>query len=140
MSWQTWSETGYGYQLFNGKNDKQILQFIRKNSDREISEQEAEDLINDNASYLAIYGEDACAMIARIIDSVEGYTVFKGYIECGNTDQEEMIGIEPVYPWHLFTEKDMALTEQKAYSILKKYANILGITEQPDYFDAYYAG
>ena len=45
MSWQTWSDPGYGYQLFNGKNDKQILQFIRKNSDREISEQEAEDLI-----------------------------------------------------------------------------------------------
>lgn len=140
MSWQTWSEPGYGYQLFNGKNDRQILQFIRQHADRKISDQDAGDLISNNASYLDIYGEDACVMIAGIIDSIEGYTVFRGYIECGNTDQEEMIGVEPVYPWHFFKEKDIVLTEQKAHSILKKYANILGITEEPHYFDAHYAG
>lgn len=139
MSWSNWSEQGYGFKLFNGKNDRQVLQFIRRNVRREISDQEAEDLIHVEVPYADIYGDDACVMVAGIINDLEGYRIFSGYIECGNTDQEEMIGVYPSYPWNM-TEKDKTLTEQKARDILKKYANILGITERPDYFDAYYAG
>ena len=139
MSWSNWSEQGYGFKLFNGKNDMQVLQFIRSNSRHKISDQDAKDLINVEASYDDIYGESACVLIAGIINEQEGYTVFTGYPECGNTDQEEMIGVYLSYPWNL-TEKDWTLTKEKARMILKKYANILGIKEEPKYFDAYYAG
>lgn len=139
MSWQNWSEQGYGFQLFNGKNDRQVLDFIRSNSKCKISDIDAEDLLSGDASYMDICDNSASVIIAGIINSREKYSVFVGYIECGNTGQEEMIGVCPGYPW-LMNRRDKELTLEKADSILKKYADILGITEEPEFFDAYYAG
>ena len=126
MSWRNWSEQGFGFKLFNGKNDRQVMNFIRKNIPQEITDEEAEAL---DPSYL----------VAGIINEKEGTTVFCGYRECGDTDQEEYIGVCPSYPWQL-NDVDRNMTLDMATLILKKYANILDITDAPNYFEAYYCG
>lgn len=62
----------------------------------------------------------------------------KGYQSDGDTGQEAMLGIEPCYPWSV-TEKDM-ITKEDADKILTKYADILGVTDAPNYFEAEYFG
>ena len=56
----------------------------------------------------------------------------------------EKLMMEYMDGYFIFGEslKDIVFSNdfEKARDILKKYANILGITERPDYFDAYYAG
>jgi hypothetical protein len=84
-------------------------------------------------------GGPAAWSVGSIINQLEGTTVFRGYASCGDTDQEEMIGIEPTYPW-LMNEKDRMLTKEKVTAILEKYAAILGVTQNPDDFEASYCG
>ena len=143
MSWSNWSSQGFGFKLFNGQNDRHILEFIRSHIDdkayAEISDKDAEDLINCEVEYFEIFNEYASEIVAGIINRLEGYTVFAGYPPCCDTDQEEMLGVWPDFPWRMEgRNKDLSVFQ--AASILRKYANMLGIKDEPDYFDAYYCG
>jgi len=134
MSWHAWTEDGYGYPLFNENNLRKILQFIAENSDY----QELLDCETDYDAY-DIMGQCCADTIAEIINEREQLSVVRGYTTCGDTNQDECLGIEPVYPWSM-NENDKKLTKEKANQILVKYANILGITEPPEYFEANYCG
>ena len=139
MSWRNWSEQGFGFKLFNGKNDRQVMNFIRKNIPQEITDEEAEALVTTEISYWEIYNDEPSCLVAGIINEKEGTTVFCGYRECRDTDQEEYIGVYPSYPWQL-NDADRNMTLDMATLILKKYANILDITDAPNYLEAYYCG
>lgn len=134
MSWQAWTEDGYGYPLFNENNLKKVLKFIADSTSYK-------ELIDCEDSYDAydIMGQCCADTIAEIINERENLTLFRGYTTCGETDQEEHIGAEPVYPWRL-SENDRLLTKEKVNQILTKYAEVLGIEEAPYYFEAYYCG
>lgn len=131
MSMCSWTESGYGYPLFNGNNLNKIKKFL-ENDFKEYNFEKCED--EDDLEDLL--GESVSWCVANIINNKENVNIFTGYQACGDTDQEEMIGIRPMYPWEM---KDIILIE-KADELLNKYGEILGITEKPDYFDAYYFG
>ena len=148
MSMQSWTELGYGIPLNCGDNIEAIKKFICENtrSDSENPRLRLTDEVktaimacNDTeAIYDAAYNW-ASSIVADIINDKEGTTLFRGYGSCGDTDQEEMIGAEPLYPW-MMNEKDMTLTEERVDEILVKYAGILGIDEEPYSFNAAYYG
>ena len=140
MSMTSWSEYGLGFQLFTGDNTEKVMRFL-KNHGEIISDWDSvlEEMRDDYFDPMDVVGEPASWAIARIINKQEGTTVFKGYNSCGDTDQEEMIGVEPCYPWGM-NKMDRSLTKEKAIDILNKYAFELGSTSQPDYFEAKYFG
>ena len=146
MSWDSWTEQGFGYPLFDKKdNTESIISFILEHDKTGIygTPEEIHAFMEEDECvwWEEYFGCPISAVVASIINSLEGLSIIKGYAPCGNTDQEEMLGIEPVFPWSGgLTRKDRMLTEEKATGILKKYAKLLGITSSPGYFYAEYAG
>ena len=144
MSMHSWSEYGFGFPLFNGKNELQVFQFLCDqglfHDDKNAFLEAIEDPENNMYDvFWEFLGEPASWQIGDRINHLEGLTVVKGYNSCADTDQQEMIGIEPAFPWEM-NHRDRALTKESAREILKKYAEILGVEETPDYFEARYFG
>ena len=145
MSMKSWTECGFGYPLYNGKNYADIGNFLAANLKDEVSEDDLKflaDIANSGDPEWDLEDVTECPVswkLAEIINEKEGLTVFKGYQHDGDTDQEEYIGIEPCYPWQM-NEKDKSLSEKEFLDILSRYATLLGITEKPDYFEAEYFG
>lgn len=144
MSMRSWTEDGFGMRLFDGDNGKEVYGFVKEYSPELLpTEEELQAALDsgDDICYILwdYIGEPVSWHIANIINKLEGTTVFKGYAPCGDTDQEEMIGIEPLYPWQI-NEVDRALTKDKAMELLNKYGRLLGIQEIPEYFNAEYCG
>ncbi len=156
MSWSQWSCRGYGYPLFG--DFEKIKEFVIKhkalvrlslyNYDDEDEaacngdEDKLLDLTirkcNDEYDFEEATDARLTEIVAAIINELEGINIVCGYESCGDTDQAAMIGISPFYPWDL--KPGDAITKDKATEILKKYAVELGITEEPDYFEASYCG
>lgn len=138
MSMKSWTEQGFGYQLLNDNNFETVKQFILDNA--ELSEDERDDLIDSQDSLEAFdaMNENMASVVASIINRVEDFDLFDGYDEDGDTDQELMLGIRPGYPWY-FSEHELISADQ-ARSLLKKWGERLGITVNPDYFEAEYYG
>lgn len=133
MSMKSWTEEGYGYKLYNNNLDK-IKSFI-VNSNR-YSEKKKEIMeAEDELDLEIVINNPVPWEVADIINDQENTQVFQGYQECGDTDQEAMLGIAPQYPW-----ADFHMTKEKADELLKKYADILGIEEEAEYFEAEYFG
>lgn len=133
MSMRSWTEDGYGYELYNGKNFDKVKEFIVQNSEftyEDIEEAENDYEIEDIIDYPVPW------KIADIINELEGFNLFKGYRDDGDTGQEPMIGIEPLYPWMY----KKPITREEIDEIFAKYAEMLGITDKPDYFEAHYFG
>lgn len=133
MSMRSWTEDGYGYELYNGKNFDKVKEFIVQNS--EFTYEDIEEAEND----YEIEDIIDCPVpwkVADIINELEGFNLFKGYRDDGDTGQKAMIGIEPKYPWMY----KKPITREEADGILAKYAEMLGITDKPDYFEAQYFG
>ena len=147
MSMRSWTEDGYGFPLYNGKNAEQIARFVLNNCDSayEYDDEQLNEILqackdDDWAVYERLFDESASWVIARIINDKENTSCFRGYDACGDTDQDEYLGIEPMYHW-MATEGDKKIKhEDDAFQLLAKYAAELGITEDPDYFTAYYCG
>ena len=132
MSWSAWSDNGFGYELFNDHNMKKVFKFIADSTDyKEVENCEdpfdAEQIMDQCCAYT----------VADIINNEENCDLFCGYISCGDTNQEECIGVFPRYPWEK-PKKD--LSKEEIVKILEKYAKLLDIDECPDYFEAYYCG
>ena len=141
MSYSRWSEPGYGFKLWNGSNGKDIVNFIAEHKSDFLSREEADEIceeIEKNGYTDFFEDEPASYIVSEIINTLENATMFSGYRACGDTDQEEMIGISPMYPW--FMNQGDYVTKEMADEALKKYGKMLGITEKPDYFDAQYGG
>lgn len=139
MSMRSWTEDGYGYQLINANNIDKIKQFIIDNDTKEYTEEELEAIreSEDEWDMEDWIGDPVPWRVADIINKLEGYKfLIKGYQSCGDTDQDCMIGIEPLYPWNM----EEPITKEKADEILNKYAKILGIEMTPTYFEAEYFG
>ena len=149
-----WTENGYGYRLFNKDNAADVVRFVytagRLFGEREklFTDNFLSDILpkvlkeceNDPSSILWEYIDEPISyLVARLINRLEGVTVFKGYAPCGDTDQEEMIGAYPAFPWEM-TQKDKSISMGDVDMILEKYAKILNIQESPDYFEASYVG
>lgn len=149
MSMQSWSEPGYGFRLFNDRgpnNFKKVAEFLRDNCSVELSADEMLDLQdaiqNEDEFCLGdIFGDSMVSwVVAKMINELEGFEFVRGYDSCGDTNQDQMIGIEPTYPWSNTDLAYQCLTREKADELLEKYAGLLGINAKPDYFDAQYFG
>ena len=139
MSMTHWTESGYGVPLGNDIN--KILDFILSNTDRSFSEEEIKEIrkaenINEIGDFFDCQPAEE---VASIISKLENVKFFRGYESCGDTDQECMIGFEPVYPWS-YLESDNVPSRAECDRIISKYSKVLGITVTPDFFDAYYFG
>lgn len=141
MSMKTWTESGFGYELFNGDNFEAVKEFCIKELEKEgKNEMVAEVKNTKKESELSdVLGWFTSNFIAEAIARKEGINNITGYSPCGETDAPERLGIIPAYPWQL-TEKAKNLSKEDCKNILKKYANELGITEEPDYFEQEYYG
>ena len=134
MSWSAWTENGFGFPLLNDHNEKKIKEFLIKRLDpkddriQEIIEAE------DPWEYHEMFDQPLSWTIASMIREETGCKFVTGYDSCGDTDQEEYIGICQVYPWDIETK----MTEKEAVSMLSKYAEELGIDTCPEYFVAEY--
>ncbi|MBR3517889.1 MAG: hypothetical protein IKM88_16020 [Lachnospiraceae bacterium] len=140
MSMKSWTEEGYGAPLLNGDNLEDVLRFVIDHSDLRYDTEKAEKLLACENEWDAndVLDKPLPWVVAEIINRLEGTTVFKGYQDDGDTNQEMMIGIAPAYPWQM-TEKDR-MTEEEATEILNKYLEEMGLDEIADYFDAEYCG
>ena len=138
MSMKSWTEEGYGYKLFNNYNMDNIKKFLIDNDcyEDDLIEQILE--AEDEYELSDVLGEPVAWVIAGIINEEEGFdfNIFKGYYSCADTDQEAMLGIQPIYPW----ETGKLITVNERNRLLEKYAQILGIRDLPDYFIAEYYG
>ena len=144
MSMRSWTENGFGMPLFSGYNDGMVYGFLKEHSPELVpTEEELQEALDsgDDICYILwdYIGEPVSWHIANIINKLEGTTVFKGYAPCGDTNQEEMIGIEPAYSWTM-NDVDRSLTKGRAMELLNKYGRLLGIQEIPEYFRAEYCG
>lgn len=142
MSMQSWTEEGFGVPLFTEHNEEKVFRFIAEHSPEYGTVDDFRKAMEEGWYAFDFWdnlGDPASWIVADIINRLEGTTIFKGYVSCGDTDQEEMIGIEPCFPWTM-NEKDRSLTSLQAHELMEKYAAILGIKEPPDYFEAYYFG
>lgn len=145
MSMKSWTEEGFGFNLFTEGNMDKVKDFLVDNIETvkkvqhltELSEDEIR-ACEDEIEMNDILFEPVSRVVANVINELEGMSVFAGYDSCGDTDQDMMIGIIPAYPWGL-KESDM-ITKEKAEELLNKYAEALGIDEEPDYFEAEYFG
>ena len=146
MSWQAWSEVGYGYPLWNRHNTQTVCRVL---AERASDRLEADDLaelmravngeIELDVDLEDIYGMPVSCVIAGLVNQEAGTTIFVGYGACGDTDQEEYIGVGVCYPWTM-NDADRSLTKEKANEILVRWGELLDIDEAPDYFEAYYCG
>ena len=140
MSWHHWTEEGYGFPLWNTDNMQNIKDFIIKHDDLMGDEAKAEfKCLTDPYDVEDFIGEPVSHLVADIINKLEGVSFFAGYACDGDTDQDEMIGIAPAYPWD-FSPTEYTLTCADAHKLLKKYGEELGITDAPDFFEAEYCG
>lgn len=144
MSMHFWSESGFGYVLFNETNIDNVLDFVAKYFTDFIDEDDQnrfnEVIKAGNLREIEDFlGEPISWMIADTINEIENLTVIKGFRDNGELDGPEHIGVDPCYPWTL-NANDKALTQDRAIEILKKYGEILGISEEPDYFEIEYIG
>lgn len=137
MSMRSWSEQGYGYPLFNGKNFRRVVDFIIENDEKNYTDEEAREMRDCEDEFdLEEYIDDPVSWkVAEIINRLENTSVFQGYQPCGDTDVESHIGVGLIYPW-----SDERMSKEKANGILMKYAGVFGIEEAPDYFDLEYFG
>jgi hypothetical protein len=137
---QSWTEEGYGYQLFVAGNFDKVKQFIIDNDTKKYTTEELEYIneCDEEWELEELIDDPVPWRVADIINGLEeyDYALFKGYQSCGDTDQECMLGIAPRYPWNA----DETITKEKADELLNKYAEILGINMEPEYFEARYFG
>lgn len=140
MSMRSWTEYGYGFALWNDNNFDKIKKFIVNHLDiLNISNDLSKDILecdDDENELEDILEEPVSWAIATIINELEDTNVFTGYQSCGDTGQEEMIGIAPMYSWNI----ERVWSKQTTDNVLNKYAMELGIKEEPDYFEAEYFG
>lgn len=143
MSWHAWTESGYGYPLFNKNNADTVKDYCISHS-AEISEKYKE-LAEENGEGVEITLEDiseclgysnVAEMVATVVREVNKLKTFIGYDSCGDTDQVFMIGFEPRYSWGEHDD----LTREEIDAFLTSLAQELGITETQDYFSAEYCG
>jgi len=145
MSMRSWSEYGFGFPLYNGDNYEQVVRFIIRNGGRDYTDDEVEDLMGlckrrDEALLQDFFDNPVSFEVASIINDLEGTTFVRGYSPCGDTDQEEYIGIEPCYSWEMRGNDMKIKTVEDASVLLTKYASQLGVSDKPDYFEALYFG
>lgn len=134
MSMRSWTEDGFGFKLYDDFD--KVKKFVIENGKYD-DEAKAEMYKCEDEYDLAEYTDDPIPwVVAGIINDKEGQYMVKGYQSNGDTNQEAMLGIEPVYPWAPQKFKD----RDEATAFLKKYAEVLGINEEPDYFEAEYYG
>lgn len=144
MSMCSWTEEGYGFPLWTGKNFKTVCDFIVAHMNEPLSNEDRNVLDSickeqDEFELEMFLDDPASSRVAEIINEQEGTRIFRGFRECGDTNQEQYLGAEPWFPWEL-SENDRQLTRGDVDRILDKYAVQLGINEPPEYFTAHYFG
>ena len=148
MSSKSWTECGFGMLLNDGDNIEAIKKFICDNTQADSIHHELR--LSDELKAKVMECQDTgeiyevldlwpSCVIAEIMNVKEGVTLFRGYPPDCDTDQEEMIGAEPMYPWYM-NEKDKTLTQDQAKEMLMRYADMYGNHIEPEYFDADYYG
>lgn len=144
MSSMSWTEPGYGFSLYNGSNMDEVKEFLINN--KEFSGDYADAFLNvsdddirdasEEYELQELLGNPVSYIIVEIMNKKENCIMFKGYKSCADTDQPEMLGIEPLYPW----QQGQPRSREECDALLNKYAVQLGITEKPTYFSAEYWG
>ena len=144
MSYQHWTESCFGYPLFNNNNFNSVLAFIVSHINLVISdEEEREGFVHDIISvkneheFFEIAEESMASYVADIMNKIEGCHDFCWFDSCGDCDTDEHIGFSRSYPWE-YTPK--YCKQEDAVAILKLYAIELGITGDPSYEELHYAG
>lgn len=139
MNMSSWSQEGYGYHLFSGSNMEEIKDFLLKNGNYSKEETQLIREAENEFDLQEVTDDPVSWVIAAHINAKEGLVcAFEGYDSCADTDQGQIICVVPKYPWE-YRPEDL-ITQERADEILKKYAKILDIKEDPHEFTAEYHG
>ena len=158
MSMKSWSEYGYGFDLWETASDnsdvpgnfEKVKNFIildmkeqKKRSNPKFYDHYDEKIAKvekaKNPDEIEEVCDSLCHYLAGAINIREGITVCSGFMACGDTDMPERIGICQLFPWE-YDERSKSLTEEDAFKMMKKYADYFGVTEDPDFFEQEYYG
>ena len=139
MSMKSWTENGYGYCIEGADLHKTVNFIIQHTNYDEDAVKELKE-VNDFEEVRDITDEPVCNILADIINELEDFGNMAGFDCDGDTDQPMMLGIEPAMPWFFKKNAKSIISQEQADAILNKYAETLGITEEPDYFEAEYFG
>lgn len=144
MSWHQWTESCFGYPLFNGHNFGKVLSFITDHINLVISDEDDRSgflndisVVTNEQEFFEIAEESMASYVAWIMNKLDGCYDFCGFDSCCNCDTEEHIGFSRSYPWE-FSPKYRK--QEDAIAALKKFAAELGIEGNPEYNELYYAG
>ena len=129
MTGENWSEECYGYPLFTADNFRKVVDFIIENDEKEYTPEQIEAMkeCEDEFDLEEFTDYPVSWRVAEIINRLEGTTVFRGFIPCGDTDLDSHIGVGTIWPW-----SESRMSKEKIDEILAKYAGILGIEKEPD--------
>lgn len=152
MSYQTWSERGYGFEIFNGDNLDAIKTFLIENCQKYITSYDSnfnrvsfnekikQEILNAEDEYdLAdITGEAGFSfVIAQYLNDKYETNIFSGYAPSDIAETADYIGVMPLYPWQI----KGSVTKEQAEEILDTLATELGIEgKEIDDFDIEYGG
>lgn len=138
MSMQSWSIPGYGFPLYENDNFDLIKKFIIDNDFVEYSTKHLQIIKKcANVEELELIINDPLPWkVANIINKLENINFIEGYMPCADTEQSAMIGVGKQYPWEVNKDYNREFCDK----ILNKYKDILGITINPNFFDAEYYG
>ncbi len=128
---------GFGFKLFNEDNVSNVVEFVINNDFLNLSDEEIANLreLASKRDMVGINNElgmPSSWAVAEIINRAEGITLF-----CGSRDGEngttEYIGIDQRFPWAL-NDNDRKYHFDDCRALLSKYAAILGINDEPEYY------
>lgn len=132
----------FGFKLFNLNNVSTVIDFVVSNGKclgfLGLNEEEVEQIreLAKTREFEAIkdlIGEPVSWAVADIINDIEAISLITGLETNGN----ELIGIDPRYAWAL-SENDAAifLSYEGSVALLNKYAELLGITDNPTFIES----
>ena len=143
MSYHTWSEYGYGFDL--GKCDiKAIANFLADHcKGKEIGydfEEDREALLECEDLYemQEITGDPVAYIIADIMNEENDTNIFAGF-QADEADHDPHIGVAPLYPWDI---RGPVRTKREAEMILNQLQEQLGANKEleNDDFEMEYGG
>ncbi len=153
MIYRTWSERGYGFEIFNGSNMDAVKNYLIEHCQKYIHpfdyvqkkyidfcEQTKEEILNAEDEYelAEITGEGGCSYcIAEYLNEKYNTNIFAGYAPSDIAETADYIGVAPLYPWQI----KGSITKEQAEEILETLATELEMEgKEIDDFDIEYGG
>lgn len=153
MSYSTWSERGYGFEIFNGLNLDAVKNYLINNCQKFMNSYDYDTKewhsfdertrrkiaeAKDEYELAEAVGVPGCSYcIAEYLNEKYNTNIFAGYAPSDIAETADYIGVAPLYPWQI----KGSITKEQAEEILETLATELEMEgKEIDDFDIEYGG